>query len=195
MVAPVKILKTLRGTSFVKQLHYSLLTVDVLFACMLLVGCMFSCVRSTLAGCCFVTLCRVKEKTRDLAHSRRKKENDTFTDIAQSLPIQENAKDLDKASILRVAIHYLKLRDMIREGGDEVELTEEQLQNVLNGGPGGPLGDLLSPEQMQAAYAAAQAASATPDVGSPSSSSQTSGEFGFSLDNAVGHAVRDRLGN
>ena len=26
-------------------------------------------------------LCRVKEKTRDLAHSRCKKENDTFTDI------------------------------------------------------------------------------------------------------------------
>ena len=110
---------------------------------------------------------RVKEKTRDLAHSRRKKENDTFTDIAQSLPIQENAKDLDKASILRVAIHYLKLRDMIREGGDSEseQLTEEQLQNALNGG-GGALGDLL-PDQM--AFPAG--------AGSPSSDSQTSGEF------------------
>ena len=134
-----------------------------------------------------LTLYRVKEKTRDLAHSRRKKENDTFTDIAQSLPIQENAKDLDKASILRVAIHYLKLRDMIREGDDEAELTEEQLQSVLNGGAAiGPLGELLQPteQQLQQAFASASAAAgqAQPGgagVGSPSSSSQTSGEFWF----------------
>ncbi len=54
-----------------------------------------------------------------LAHSRRQRENDTFLDIAESLPIQENAKDLDKASILRVAIHYLKLRDMMNDGNPE----------------------------------------------------------------------------
>ena len=113
-------------------------------------------------------LCRVKEKTRDLAHSRRKKENDTFTDIAQSLPIQENAKDLDKASILRVAIHYLKLRDMIHDGGEENDqLTEEQIQNVLNG-TDGHLGDLL-PDQMPSTGPGAEA-------DSPSSSSQTSGK-------------------
>ena len=102
-----------------------------------------------------------------MAHSRRKKENDTFTDIAQSLPIQENAKDLDKASILRVAIHYLKLRDMIRDGCDSEseQLTEDQLQNALNGN-GGALGDLL-PDQM----------AFTAGAGSPSSDSQTSGEF------------------
>ena len=66
---------------------------------------------------------RVKDKTRVMAHSRRRKENDTFTDIAEALPIQENAKDLDKASILRVAIHFLKLREMVGEkeqqGGEE----------------------------------------------------------------------------
>ena len=96
-----------------------------------------------ITGCVYA-VCRVKEKTRDLAHSWRKKENDTFTDIAQSLPIQENGKDLDKASILRIAIHYLKLRDMIRDGCDleNEQLTEEQLQNALNGN-GGALGDLL----------------------------------------------------
>lgn len=121
-------------------------------------------------------MCRVKEKTRDLAHSRRKKENDTFTDIAQSLPIQENAKDLDKASILRVAIHYLKLRDMIRDGGEESpdQLTEEQLQAALDlSGNGGapPLGELL-PEHLQFPGAGQPAG----DVGSPSSSSQSSGE-------------------
>lgn len=61
---------------------------------------------------------RPKKKTQVLAHSRRQRENDTFTDIAQALPIHENAKDLDKASILRLAIHYLKLRDLIKDGGE-----------------------------------------------------------------------------
>ena len=126
-------------------------------------------------------ICRVKEKTRDLAHSRRKKENDTFTDIAQSLPIQENAKDLDKASILRVAIHYLKLRDMIRDGGEEEQaLTEEQLQNALNGVGAGALSDLLPPDQMAAfaqAQAAAQQQQAAPsEEGSPSAGSPVSGK-------------------
>lgn len=63
--------------------------------------------------------CRTKEKTRELAHSRRQRENDTFLDIAETLPIQENAKDLDKASILRVTIHYLKLHNMLSEGSPE----------------------------------------------------------------------------
>ena len=117
---------------------------------------------------CHTHAYRVKEKTRDLAHSRRKKENDTFTDIAQSLPIQENAKDLDKASILRVAIHYLKLRDLIRDGGEEVDqLTEEQLQEAL-AASGGALGDLL-PDQMSFPGQPA-------GDDSPSSSSQASGE-------------------
>lgn len=64
-----------------------------------------------------------------MAHSRRRRENDTFTDMAEVLPIQENAKDLDKASILRVAINYLKLRELIGEkegddGADSVAETE-----------------------------------------------------------------------
>ena len=77
---------------------------------------------------------RTKEKTRVLAHSRRQRENDTFTDIAQSLPIQENAKDLDKASILRVAIHYLKLRDVVNGGetpNADYELEEDDTGELL----------------------------------------------------------------
>ena len=43
--------------------------------------------------------------------------------MAEVLPIQENAKDLDKASILRVAINYLKLRYLVdeKDGVDETE--------------------------------------------------------------------------
>ena len=50
-----------------------------------------------------------------MAVSRRQKENDTFSDIADTLPIEENAKELDKASILRIAIHYLRLRDVLAD--------------------------------------------------------------------------------
>ena len=58
-----------------------------------------------------------------MAHSRRRRENDTFSEMAEVLPIQENAKDLDKASILRVAINYLKLRYLVdeKDGVDETE--------------------------------------------------------------------------
>ena len=133
----------------------------------------------------YLNICRVKEKTRDLAHSRRKKENDTFTDIAQSLPIQENAKDLDKASILRVAIHYLKLRDMIRDGDEEEQaLTEEQLQNALNGVGPGALGDLLPPDQM-AAFAQAAQQQAASEEGSPSAGSPVSGKK-YYVENHIG---------
>ena len=59
-----------------------------------------------------------------MAQSRRRRENDTFTDMAEVLPIQENAKDLDKASILRVAINYLKLRELVGEKEAEEQAAE-----------------------------------------------------------------------
>lgn len=67
-----------------------------------------------------------------MAQTRRRRENDTFSDMAEVLPIQENAKDLDKASILRVAINYLKLRDLVGENegeenaGDAEETSEQE---------------------------------------------------------------------
>ena len=67
-----------------------------------------------------------------MAQTRRRRENDTFSDMAEVLPIQENAKDLDKASILRVAINYLKLRDLVGESegeenaGDAEEASEQE---------------------------------------------------------------------
>lgn len=70
-------------------------------------------------------------------------------DIAQSLPIQENAKDLDKASILRVAIHYLKLRGLLDDSNEEIELPldEEQLSTT---GQDSPVDDCVkSPDESQ----------------------------------------------
>ncbi len=86
---------------------------------------------------------RSKNKTQVLAYSRRQKENDTFSDIADALPIQENAKDLDKASILRLAINYLKLRDLIQDGREEAE--EEETEG-LKAEEGGVKTEELSPD-------------------------------------------------
>lgn len=69
-----------------------------------------------------------------MAQSRRRRENDTFTDMADVLPIQENAKDLDKASILRVAINYLKLRDLVGEGEPEESGEAAEKDGVVENG-------------------------------------------------------------
>ena len=58
-----------------------------------------------------------KRKTKQLAYSRRQKENDTFAEIARTLPVSaDGVKELDKASILRVAIHFIKLRQFMEQG-------------------------------------------------------------------------------
>ena len=74
---------------------------------------------------------------------------------------------------------------MIRDGGEEEQaLTEEQLQNALNGVGAGALGDLLPPDQM-AAFAQAQAAAqqqqqaAPSEEGSPSAGSPVSGKKNY----------------
>lgn len=84
---------------------------------------------------------RTKNKTQVLAYSRRQRENDTFSDIADALPIQENAKDLDKASILRLAINYLKLRDLIRDGNEDERDPESLGDELLGGGEASPPSD------------------------------------------------------
>lgn len=75
-----------------------------------------------------------------MAHTRRQKENDTFAEIAQTLPTKEHAKDLDKASVLRVAINFMKLRNFIGEGSEEVHEIEgeEEGSPVVTEEPSGP---------------------------------------------------------
>ncbi|KAF9813763.1 hypothetical protein SFRURICE_007918 [Spodoptera frugiperda] len=53
-----------------------------------------------------------KEKSRDAARSRRGKENYEFYELAKMLPLPAAiTSQLDKASIIRLTISYLKLRD------------------------------------------------------------------------------------
>ncbi|XP_017778701.1 PREDICTED: hypoxia-inducible factor 1-alpha-like isoform X2 [Nicrophorus vespilloides] len=56
-----------------------------------------------------------KEKCRDAARCRRSRETEIFTDLSNALPLSEDkVSQLDKASVMRLAIAYLKVRDMIK---------------------------------------------------------------------------------
>lgn len=58
-----------------------------------------------------------KEKSRDAARSRRGKENFEFYELAKMLPLPSAiTSQLDKASIIRLTISYLKLRDFSDHG-------------------------------------------------------------------------------
>ncbi|CAK8692989.1 single-minded homolog 1-like [Clavelina lepadiformis] len=53
-----------------------------------------------------------KEKSRDAARSRRGKENFEFYELAKLLPVpNDTSSQLDKASIIRLTMSYLQLRD------------------------------------------------------------------------------------
>lgn len=59
----------------------------------------------------------MREKSKNAARSRRSKESSEYADLAMVLPLQESiACSLDKASIARLAISYLHLRQMFPVG-------------------------------------------------------------------------------
>jgi hypoxia-inducible factor 1 alpha len=63
---------------------------------------------------CFRNSEKRKEKSRDAARYRRSRETEIFTDLAQALPMpQTTISQLDKASIMRLAISYLKVRSLL----------------------------------------------------------------------------------
>ena len=58
-----------------------------------------------------------KEKSRDAARSRRGKENYEFYELAKMLPLPGAiTSQLDKASIVRLTIAYLRLREFAAHG-------------------------------------------------------------------------------
>ncbi|XP_030628205.1 hypoxia inducible factor 1 subunit alpha a [Chanos chanos] len=74
---------------------------------------------------------RRKEKSRDAARCRRGKESEVFYELARELPVPHSiSSNLDKASIMRLAISYLRLRKLLNTG---VALAEESvLESQLN---------------------------------------------------------------
>lgn len=72
---------------------------------------------SFLFSACYSILELRKEKSRDAARSRRGKENFEFYELAKMLPLPAAiTSQLDKASIIRLTISYLKLREFSGHG-------------------------------------------------------------------------------
>nr|XP_023660067.1 endothelial PAS domain-containing protein 1 isoform X1 [Paramormyrops kingsleyae] len=60
---------------------------------------------------------RRKEKSRDAARCRRSKETEVFYELAHQLPLAHSiSSHLDKASIMRLAISFLRMRKLISSG-------------------------------------------------------------------------------
>uniref|UniRef100_A0A671NGK1 Hypoxia-inducible factor 1-alpha-like n=1 Tax=Sinocyclocheilus anshuiensis TaxID=1608454 RepID=A0A671NGK1_9TELE len=73
---------------------------------------------------------RRKEKSRDAARSRRGKESEVFYELAHQLPLPHNVTShLDKASIMRLAISYLRMRKLLSSDDEE---KENELECQLN---------------------------------------------------------------
>ncbi|XP_031703013.1 hypoxia inducible factor 1 subunit alpha a [Anarrhichthys ocellatus] len=75
---------------------------------------------------------RRKEKSRDAARSRRGKESEVFYELAQELPLPHSvSSSLDKASIMRLIISYLRMRKLL---STDEPITEEEteLESQLN---------------------------------------------------------------
>lgn len=55
-----------------------------------------------------------KEKSRKAARERRSQEAKIFDEIEEILPVPDKILDhLDKASLVRIAINYLKIRSVV----------------------------------------------------------------------------------
>uniref|UniRef100_A0AAY4DK67 Hypoxia-inducible factor 1-alpha n=1 Tax=Denticeps clupeoides TaxID=299321 RepID=A0AAY4DK67_9TELE len=72
---------------------------------------------------------RRKEKSRDAARCRRGKESEVFYELAHQLPLPHNVTShLDKASIMRLIISYLRMRKLLNESELEGQLNSFYLK-------------------------------------------------------------------
>ncbi|XP_064411698.1 endothelial PAS domain-containing protein 1b isoform X2 [Latimeria chalumnae] len=74
---------------------------------------------------------RRKEKSRDAARCRRSKETEVFYELAHQLPLPHNiSSHLDKASIMRLTISFLRIHKLLSSAcpDDETE-TDNQMDN------------------------------------------------------------------
>lgn len=55
-----------------------------------------------------------KEKSRDAARCRRSRESEIFNELSSTLPLKaEEVEHLDKTSIMRLAVSYLKVQSLL----------------------------------------------------------------------------------
>lgn len=66
-----------------------------------------------------------KEKSRDAARCRRSKESEIFSNLSQVLPLPSNVTShLDKASIMRLVIAHLRIRDLFKSISPKEDKSE-----------------------------------------------------------------------
>ncbi|XP_060649956.1 LOW QUALITY PROTEIN: protein similar [Drosophila nasuta] len=72
-----------------------------------------------------------KEKSRDAARCRRSKETEIFMELSQALPLKpDDVNQLDKASIMRITIAYLKIREMLQLVPKCSELIKPDIDSI-----------------------------------------------------------------
>lgn len=79
-----------------------------------------------------------KEKSRDAARCRRSKETEVFFELANSLPLPASVtSQLDKASVMRLAISFLKISSVLEQHNWSGRSSYPQLlfRTVQNGPP------------------------------------------------------------
>ncbi|KAL4641203.1 endothelial PAS domain-containing protein 1 isoform X5 [Arapaima gigas] len=75
---------------------------------------------------------RRKEKSRDAARCRRSKETEVFYELAHQLPLSHSiSSHLDKASIMRLAISFLRTRKLVSSGCMSNETDEDRQMDSL----------------------------------------------------------------
>ncbi|KAG5266703.1 hypothetical protein AALO_G00235180 [Alosa alosa] len=75
---------------------------------------------------------RRKEKSRDAARCRRSKETEVFYELAHQLPLPHNVSShLDKASIMRLAISFLRTRKLLSAGCSAAETEEDRQMDSM----------------------------------------------------------------
>ncbi|XP_072533823.1 endothelial PAS domain-containing protein 1b [Salminus brasiliensis] len=75
---------------------------------------------------------RRKEKSRDAARCRRSKETEVFYELAHQLPLPHSVSShLDKASIMRLAISFLRTRKLLASGCSASETEADRQMDSL----------------------------------------------------------------
>ncbi|MCJ8738716.1 hypothetical protein PDJAM_G00038970 [Pangasius djambal] len=75
---------------------------------------------------------RRKEKSRDAARCRRSKETEVFYELAHQLPLSHSIRShLDKASIMRLTISFLRTRKLLTSGCLSRQLKEDTQMDSL----------------------------------------------------------------
>ncbi|KAK3093787.1 hypothetical protein FSP39_020222 [Pinctada imbricata] len=73
-----------------------------------------------------------KEKSRDAARCRRSKETEIFTELSREIPVYNGSQNqLDKASVMRLAISHLKMRK-IMDKYNEDGIVEDKLDSLYS---------------------------------------------------------------